>query len=141
MTGRGAVLRLLLFGIIAAGIAGMHTLGHPSAGGHGGHTPPGVTRTHGSAVTHVAMAATAVAGSASDAAAIGVGRGLDPSTVCLAVLVAFGLAALVAALLVAARHGQPPGRYRNRIPSLAGRGPPAHPWLGLRLAGLSVQRT
>lgn len=141
MAGQRAVLRLLLFLTVATGIAGMHTLGHPSPSGHGGHGgAPAQIATRESPAAHVAMATATVAGSVSDAALVGVGRSLDPSTVCLAVLVAFGLAALLAALVVVARRTPPLGRYLHKIPSQTGRGPPAT-LLGLRLANLSVLRT
>jgi hypothetical protein len=135
VAGHRTALRLLLLGVVAAGVVGMHTLGHSSAGGHHcGATHPGASARHD---PHVGAA---VAGSASDASVVGVGRCLDPSSVCLAILVTFGLAALLAALVMTVRRPRARGRYRHRIPFAAGRGPPPLPRSGLRLADLSVLR-
>lgn len=135
MGGQRTALRLLLFGIIAAGVLGMHTLGHPGAGGHcGAATHPGTAATQGE---HVLVAVT---DSASDVSVVGVRCGLDPWNVCLAILVTFGLAALIAYLMTTARRPGPPGPRRQRMRFVAGRGPPSPSRLGLRLADLSVLR-
>lgn len=141
MAEQRAVLRLLLLLSVAVGVVGMHTLGHVSAGGHGGHgVASAAVTTHGSSSTHSAMASAAATGADGIAALVGVGRSLDPSTMCLAIVAAFGLAALVAILLLSARRTGRPGRYRHQGRSPAGRGPPGQRSFGLRLADLSVLR-
>lgn len=144
MATQRAVQRLLLVVLLAVGIAGMHTLGHPS-GGHGGHAPADTTRqTHGEAVqapplrlaSHAAMAAL----TAGQMVLRGADVTLDPSSVCMAILAGLALAALIAALARRARR-------TSRAPRLAvagfrssGRGPPRASPVGLVIAHLSVLR-
>jgi disulfide bond formation protein DsbB len=141
MAGQRAALRLLFVLLVAAGIAGMHTLGHPSSGGHGSATHSATPAAHQAPLGHQAVHIMTVATSASEVALGGTDMSLDPSTVCLAILVAFGLAALLAALVIGERHTAPPVRYLRGAAALAGRGPPLSLRVGLRLADLSVLRT
>ncbi|MFJ7911326.1 hypothetical protein [Kitasatospora sp. NPDC096204] len=101
--------RLLLLAALLLGIVTMHTLGHPSGGhgGSGGHEGPGTHASamhpagavhHGPAVEPVRYAASA-ADLAADPAAPG---GMDPMTVCLAVLAGWTLVFLLAGSLL--RH-------------------------------------
>ncbi|MFG2917423.1 hypothetical protein ACGF0D_31595 [Kitasatospora sp. NPDC048298] len=103
--------RLLLLAALLLGIVTMHTLGHPSgghggSGGSGGHEGPGTHASamhpagavhHGPAAEPVRDAASvADAASAADPAAPG---GMDPMTVCLAVLAGWTLVFLLAGSL------------------------------------------
>jgi len=122
--------RLMLLILVAVGVAFMHTLGHPSGGGHTGGA------THHAAAASLTMAdSSAVVAVAGDDAAMG----FDPMTVCLAIL--FGGFVLLLAALVLAWPGAATGRSRTagRHPR-NGRAPPP-PTVGLRLADLSVSRT
>src|SRR5262245_4249489 len=94
------VLRLLLLALTALGVAGMHTMGHPS-GSHGmsaATTTPHIDSgmpAHVTAVPAHSMVLLQMAAPKS-------GRGLDPSNVCLAVLTVVGIAVLIAAALLVA---------------------------------------
>jgi hypothetical protein len=111
----------------------MHTLGHPSGGGHHDADPkpvPGVApEPH--AVPHTAAAGIV--------AAAGWGTRLDPSTVCLAI-VATGL--LVWLLTTLPRAGRPTrlDSQSRRAVGGFGRGPPTPAGFDCRLADLSVVR-
>ena len=133
------MLRLLFVVLVAAGIAGMHTLGHPSSGGHGGPAHSEASTRLQSPASHLTGQIVTVAATTSDVVPRGVDMGLDPSTVCMAILVAYGLAAL-AALVISGRL--PPASIRDRRSGLipAGRDPPPYAAIGLRLADLSVLR-
>lgn len=135
---RVAVLRVLLLLLTALGVAGMHTMGHPS-GNHGmsaatavSHMDPG-TPAHPVAVPVESMAVLHMALPQP-------GRGLDPSKVCLAVLTLVGLAVLIAAALFAARRLAGCGAPVQIVLPALGRGPPWRPSFGLVLADLSVLR-
>ncbi|MEV7598456.1 hypothetical protein AB0O91_13860 [Kitasatospora sp. NPDC089797] len=88
--------RLLLLAALLLGIVTMHTLGHPS----GGHAGPGARTTaaqqapehHGAAVVPTVGAGVTVQPA--------VGGGMDPMTVCLAVLAGWTLVLLVAGSLL-----------------------------------------
>ncbi|MEJ3742549.1 DUF6153 family protein [Actinomycetes bacterium KLBMP 9797] len=140
MAGERAAPRLLLIVLIAVGVASMHTLGHPAGGGHGGaahpaahggHQPPAISAAHETATMVVA---------ARDTVLRGMGMTLDPSTMCLAILVAFALAVLLAALLAAVRRRLPAEWQRRGTMASAGRGPPQTIPLGLRVTNLSILR-
>lgn len=95
----GAVIRRLLLLMLVIGIAGMHTLGHPEPG-HGGH---GVT-----VAGHVWDGPENAPPRAGDALALRQAPdeappGLDPTTVCLAILTGLLLFLGAAAALCARR--------------------------------------
>lgn len=129
---------LLLAVVIAAGVAGMHTLGHVAPHGHVAHGA------HGAHLDGVAEPP--VMESAADApvqAALdvlrGLDAGLDPMVLCVAILTAFATALLLAAVLAAVRR---PAACRHGAAVAGGpggRGPPP-PSLGLRIVDLSVLR-
>jgi hypothetical protein len=128
------MLRLLLPVLTAIGIAGMHTLGHPS------HEGTGVSVHHRAMSVHQAPMAEAV-----DAAMTvvgdthGTGLGMDPLSVCVAILVV-GLLMLLVALMIRDGRRRMPGTYTQAAVAVTVRGPPKLSRLGLRLAHLSVQR-
>ncbi|WBP90033.1 DUF6153 family protein [Kitasatospora cathayae] len=97
------VLRLLLLAALLLGIVTMHTLGHPS-GGHGGHGG------HGPQVT----AAQQMPGHHSPTADPAGADGMDPMTVCLAVLAGWTLLLLVAGPLLR-RSGDAAAEVRARL--------------------------
>lgn len=147
MATRRAVQRLLLVALLALGIAAMHTLGHPSGGGHGGgaHAPAdSAHQTHAGAVQaplpHLAGDAAMAAATAGQLALRGLDVGLDPSSVCLAILAGFALAALIAALARRARRASPAPHHPVAVLRLTGRGPPRASPVGLVIAHLSVLR-
>lgn len=123
--------------LVATGVAGMHTLGHPTTHGHGD-----AQRSSG-AVAHEQMIdaaqVVAVAVTASYATTHGPVLPMNPVEVCLAILVA-GLILLLAAIVVARlRRGLSDGHLRAAL-AVNGRGPPACASAGLLLADLSVMR-
>jgi hypothetical protein len=123
---------MLLLVAVALGVAGMHTMGHPSDG----HATMAMTASH---ETPVMLAPTEFDG-AQLVALPRSGGGFDPSEVCLAILTAVGLAMLIAWALLAVPY---PSRRLVPVPAALaalGRGPP--PWRchGLMLADLSVLR-
>lgn len=124
--------QLLLCAALLFGIFTMHTVGHPTE-----HTAP-TAGEHAS----MAMAAPATAGHHRAAAPRHEPmRGMDPGSVCLAVLGVWGLAslALLAVRLLSAR-GRTPGATagRGRIPRPLWPNPP--PPYGSSVAALSVLR-
>ncbi len=136
---RFAALRLLLLVLVAFGVAGMHTMGHPSDS----HATMTMAASHGTpAMPEPAMNAAApihVAGVALVGLPTPGGGSLDPTEVCLAILTAVGLAVLIACALRAVRAA---GGGVAPVPAVfaaLGRGPPP-PALGLVLADLSVLR-
>ncbi|HEX6869778.1 MAG TPA: hypothetical protein VF163_01660 [Micromonosporaceae bacterium] len=161
MPGGLLVFRLLLLVLTAVGVAGMHTLGHanPSGDHHGplaaeltGMRVVASTATHHAATAverSAAMAAEAFAATAQESVAAVVARrgagqpgrsgGLDPWSVCLAVLAA-GLVLLVAVLCGRGGRGWAARGRTRRMFGHAGRGPPFVPLIGLHLADLSVLR-
>ncbi|MGW3043847.1 DUF6153 family protein [Kitasatospora sp. NPDC001159] len=99
------VLRLLLLAALLLGIVTMHTLGHPAGdhGGHGGHEGRSVYAVaaqrmpeHHTGAGAVQRAQTQPQATADPAAA----DGMDPMTVCLAVLAGWTLVLLVAGPLL-----------------------------------------
>ncbi|WP_033334186.1 MULTISPECIES: DUF6153 family protein [Streptomyces] len=109
-------LRLLLLAALLLGIVTMHTLGHPT-GGHGGHealAPREVAARQlpeHHAVT-VPMTGTVAAAIAEPAAAA---DGMDPMTVCLAVLAGWTLVLLVATGPLLRRSGDAAADVRARL--------------------------
>ncbi|NUK54044.1 hypothetical protein HRW14_27995 [Streptomyces lunaelactis] len=102
-TGRRARYgRLLLFVVLLFGIATMHTLGHPVLG-HGGGTPEHtVASSTMNSPTDMAPLGHQPAADPADLPPAGrelPGPGMDPMTVCLAVLATFTLVLLAAGLL------------------------------------------
>ncbi|MFF4820049.1 DUF6153 family protein [Kitasatospora sp. NPDC001309] len=115
------VLRLLLLAALLLGIVTMHTLGHPS-GGHGGH---GGSEGHGPRVAVVqqlpdhhgpAVDSAAVESATADSATAdpATADGMDPMTVCLAVLVGWGVVLLVVGPLLR-RSGDAAAEVRARL--------------------------
>lgn len=129
--------RLLLLAVLALGVLGMHTLGHPSDE-HGADTAMASVEALPHGATHAAVAATASHG----LAIAGETAVMNPMNVCLAILTAFAIASLLAVLL--ANRDRRISVATTYCPSwtVGGRGPPlpVAP-LGRRLAALSVLRT
>ena len=129
-------LRLLLLLLVVAGVAGMHTIGHPVGSGHGaiGDEPQVAQMNLGASDAMPSLPPDRRVG------APATGMVMNPLDVCLAVLVGtvvlfhaapaarLGRGATLAQLLVAAAVR-------------TGRGPPGRVLFGLTLAELSVQRT
>jgi hypothetical protein len=144
-----AVQRLLLVAVLAVGIAGMHTLGHPSGGSHSGaahavavhSAPQPIGEAMAEPIRHVASHSAAMIAVAGHPALGGLDLGLDPSTMCLAILVGVALMALIAALAFGCRRDVPFVPHLRQAVAVVGRGPPLAITVGLRLANLSVQRT
>lgn len=129
---------MLLLVLVAFGVAGMHTTGHPSDS-HGIRTM--VVSHETPAMQAPAMNAPAqVAGVEVVALPRSGGGGFDPSEVCLAILTAVGLAVLIACALLAVRGVRGGGAPVPAVLAALGRGPPPRPVLGLVLADLSVLR-
>lgn len=125
--GQWLLLVALLFGI-----ATMHTVGHPAE-----HASPGpsAAAAHGEHEAPPPAAASAAASSAVDSAPM---SGMDPMTVCLAVLSTWGVALLVLRLLGPRRARLLPGRAAGvRAPLLPWPNPPPRKTV---LATLSVLR-
>ncbi|WP_329398331.1 hypothetical protein [Streptomyces melanogenes] len=120
--------QLLLCAALLFGIFTMHTVGHPAehttAGEHAAMTmdPPAVTGHHQAAAAphHAPM------------------RGMDPGSVCLAVLGVWGLALLAVRLLSA--RGRTPGATAVRGRTLRPLWPNPPPPYGSSVAALSVLR-
>ncbi len=129
---RRAALRLLLVVVASLGVVGMHTLGHVDTA-HGASAGMGCGSCH-----HDAMAAAPSV--LADVVAHGLGAGMDPSEVCLAILTAVGLVALLGLVLVAWRTATGEVVDLRAVLAVAVRGPPPRPRLGLNLADLSVLR-
>ncbi|GAB7185851.1 hypothetical protein ATKI12_5682 [Kitasatospora sp. Ki12] len=105
------VLRPLLLAALLLGVLTMHTLGHPVAG-HGGHHRGDDRVTAAQQLPeHHTMAAEPVPASATDPASA---DGMDPMAVCLAVLVGWALALLVAGHLLR-RSGDAAAEVRARL--------------------------
>ena len=127
-------MRLVLLLLMVAGVAGMHTIGHPTDSGH-------AVNSHGAAQTMAMAPAEPTSGPAMflkadkpDPRMV-----MHPLNVCVAVLVG-GILLLLAALLIRRQtRTEPCSVTSTRI--RAGRGPPRSVLLGLTLADLSVQRT
>lgn len=140
-------LRLGLLLLTVVGVAGMHTLGHASAGGHGGSEKPvaahmGSEPSGDSMVVAAAVALMAAPVEAVTPAGVGMrgdGMLLNPLVMCLAILAA-GLVVLLAALRPAHPDHATPTCPARASAGAAGRGPPTRPLVGLHLTTLSVQR-
>ena len=149
----GRVARLVLLACTLLGLAAMHTIGHSAAGhraGHHdevGHPPIHAAEILGVMAQAAGGAEDLLAGSDGCAGDGCVHAALMPSgdggmggwELCVAVLSAFAVAVLLAALLLAAVTGRfaPPAGRRRGI--TAPRGPPVQPF-GLTLATVSVLR-
>ncbi|MFB7905733.1 DUF6153 family protein [Kitasatospora sp. NPDC056076] len=118
------VLRLLLLAALLLGIVTMHTLGHPS-GGHGGHGGHGGSEGHEPRVTtvqqlpdHHGPAADSAAADSATADPVTAdpvtADGMDPMTVCLAVLAGWGVVLLVVGPLLR-RSGDAAAEVRARL--------------------------
>jgi hypothetical protein len=127
--------------LVALGVAGMHTLGHA----HTSH----VGAPHGAGPHTMVMAASArAAQSAVETTHVavieamgGVHVHMNPLDVCVAILTAFGLALLLAALLTRVRRAGRIALAGTPTRSAHGRDPPRDvPPLNRRLASLSVLR-
>jgi len=100
--------RLMLFAVLLFGVVTMHTLGHPSEQGMSSHGSPAVIAhrahepAHEPAHAPVQQSVTAVVVTAAAIAETSPMSGMDPLSLCLAVLGAFTLV-----LLLAAAFGQP----------------------------------
>ncbi len=139
--GRSTAGRLLLLLAVLLGVAAMHVLGHPSQ--HAGHETPS-TAAHGAVAPLAAMAEPASVPSAADACLTNGchtttpdGRGLDPTSVCLAVLAGSLL------LLIPLLHRQGLGHVLALARNLIRRASPATglaPPRALSLPELSVLR-
>ncbi|MEO3776686.1 hypothetical protein ABGB16_07505 [Micromonospora sp. B11E3] len=159
-TGRWARLALLLCTLV--GLTAMHTLGHgghAAGGAHEGHHPAGSPEPRPVLVAHAAVPAPAARselsawsgaihgdcreGGCAQARPLpgdGSGGSLPGWSVCLAVLGAFGLAVLVAVLLLAGARAVGVAGGASDGGSPGPRAPPPRP-VGLRLAEISVSRT
>ncbi len=139
MPRRFAALRVLLLVLVAFGVAGMHTMGHPSDS----HATMTMAASHGTSATRSPAMNAAAPIQVAGVELVGLpipGGGFDPTEVCLAILTAVGLAVLLACALGAMRAA---GGGVAPIPAVfaaLGRGPPLRPALGLVLANLSVLR-
>ncbi|MFD7454702.1 DUF6153 family protein [Kitasatospora sp. NPDC059827] len=100
------VLRLLLLAALLLGIVTMHTLGHPS-GGHDGHGGP---EGHGPRVAVVQQLPDHHGPTVDPATA----DGMDPMTVCLAVLAGWGVVLLLVGPLLR-RSGDAAAEVRARL--------------------------
>ncbi|WHM38972.1 DUF6153 family protein [Streptomyces sp. BPTC-684] len=123
--------QLLLCAALLFGIFTMHTVGHPAE-----HTAPTAAAEHSA----MAMDPPAVAGHHQAAAAPRHEpmRGMDPGSVCLAVLGVWGLALLAVRLLSA--RGRTPGATVVRGRTLRPPWPNPPPRYGSSVAALSVLR-
>jgi len=132
----GRVARLVLLACTLFGLAAMHTLGH----GATHHGEPAAAVTLFSVATPAAPHDCGADGCDRAAAARMPGHGMNGWDLCVAVLSAFAIAALVAALLLTAAASRsarrPPGDPGRRSP----RAPPTLSF-GLTLATVSVLRT
>jgi hypothetical protein len=129
---RFAALRTLLLVLVALGVLGMHTTGHPDDS-HGAGT---MTASH---ETPAMQAPAAIVNVALVAVLPRSGGGFDSLAVCLAVLTAVGLASLIAWARLAARRAYGGVAPVPAVLAGLGRGPPWR-YHGLVLAELSVQR-
>lgn len=137
MTSKAASPRLLLLLFVLAGVAGMHTIGHPVDVAHEALGHATATMSAGMAAVEQETAAPPMAQHADEHDQRMV---MNPLNVCVAVLVG-GILLLLGVMVCRARH---PGRVDHHIMTLsgrAGRGPPGLISFGLTIADLSVQRT
>ena len=148
--------RFFLLLLVLAGVAGMHTIGHPV---YVGHSPNG----HHESATHVASpiaqpgddSAASREGAYREAAyhegafreaasreagAHDHGMVMNPMNVCIAVLVG-GILLLFSTAMPRLRRSDCADEGDQPAPGGTGRGPPVFALLGLTIADLSVQRT
>ncbi|MFE5582309.1 DUF6153 family protein [Kitasatospora sp. NPDC056531] len=104
-----SVLRLLLLAALLLGVVTMHTLGHPT-GGHGSHGAE-VAAVQRMPEHHAAAVPMTHASVTADPAAAG---GMDPMTVCLAVLAGWTLVLLIVGPLLR-RSGDAAAEVRARL--------------------------
>lgn len=125
--------RLLLLAVLLLGIVTMHTLGHPSEQGSGAPSPIGTHQSHRTAAAPTPTPAHVSATSADSTPM----AGMDPGSVCLAVLGTFTLVLLLAAAFGGSpsTHVSPP-RPARLLWALWPDPPPARP----SFSGLSVLR-
>lgn len=140
-TGREAVIgrtaRLVLLLCTLFGLAAMHTIGHGGVD-HASHHEQSQAVAAG--VT-LAMSSAAPDGCCSHAAELPMrGGGMGSWDLCVAVLSAFAVAVLLAALLLIAVGGRRPPRSARDPSRWTPRAPPVLPF-GLTLATVSVLRT
>jgi hypothetical protein len=87
--------RLLLLALLLLGIVTMHTLGHPSEQGSAAPSPMGTHQSHRTAAAPTPVpTSTHVSATSADSTPM---SGMDPGSVCLAVLGTFTLVLLLAA--------------------------------------------
>ncbi|MBA3489832.1 MAG: hypothetical protein H0T78_09880 [Longispora sp.] len=127
-------IRLLLLMLVALGVAGMHTLGHPSDHHQMNLLPSSHNATQEHDMVH------AVPDSVEGVAMRGVGVGLDPSQMCLAILTSSLLLALAGVLRFLLCRASRLGLWSPPPLASAGRDPPGIQPLGLILADLSIWR-
>ena len=130
MTSRATAQPLLLL-LVLLGLAGMHTIGHPSDGVHR-------MVTHADAHDSATAASEAEANQRTDEHRDQMM--MDPLNVCLAIL-AGGILLLLAAALSRLRRADPVDHHPATVSGAPGRGPPGPRLLGLTIADLSVRRT
>ena len=132
------LLRLLLFAAVAIGIAGMHTLGHPGDEHSSMATSPAA---HDDSM-HAAEPMSGAAALTRATAVIlpATGGGLDPMTVCMAIITGAGLFLLVVLMLHTGRRAVGAYRAMPQWATAVGRAPPRSVSAGLKLADLSVLR-
>jgi len=131
----GRVARLVLLACTLFGLAAMHTLGH----GASHHGEPAAAATLFAVVTPAAPHDCGADG-CSRAVARLAGHGMNGWDLCVAVLSAFAIAALVAALLLTVAAGRSPRRSPRGHGRMSPRAPPTLSF-GLTLATVSVLRT
>lgn len=129
MTAR-RVVRLLLLALLAAGVVGMHTTGHPEHNRHASATPVHIDMHPPNRAATVAVVLPELP----------TGMDMEPAEVCRAFLTSAGLLVILVALGFVAWRVTGTVSAPVRLVSSQGRGPPWGP-LGLRLAHLSVLRT
>lgn len=128
--------RLLLLLLVLAGIAAMHTIGHPVDAGHSAMVHSEVTSHRG---TSVADSGDHSAGSLK-ADDHDHGVVMNPMNVCVAVLVG-GIVLLLGAATFWLRRSGAPEDHSTPVHRRVGRGPPEFVLFGLAIANLSVLRT
>jgi Family of unknown function (DUF6153) len=130
--------QLLLLIVLALGVMGMHTLGHPSGEHRADAIPaaaPVMTSLHHAATVTEGVAAGGFSATPPHMPPT------DPMKVCVAILTAMGLAAMLLALLTMSRRGSGTRAVDGGAQTSCGRGPPTPvPPLPRRLAALSVLR-
>ena len=137
MTSRATSPRLLLLLFVLAGIACMHTIGHPVDVGHEALGSTTATMTAGMAAVAPEAAAPPMAQHADEHDQRMV---MNPLNVCVAVLVG-GILLLLGVLVCRLRRPGPAQHHIMTLSGRTGRGPPGLVPFGLTIADLSVQRT